>query len=44
MKEWIKVQFTPTDNEKKVADLIKELYKNHEVLITETGTIYIKKK
>ena len=44
MKEWIKVKFTPTDNEKKVAELIKELYKTHEVLITEAGTIYVKKK
>ena len=44
MKEWIKVQFAPTENEKKVAELIKKLYKTHEVLITEAGTIYIKKK
>lgn len=44
MKEWIKVQFAPTDHEKKVAQLIKELYKNHEVIITESGTIYVKKK
>lgn len=43
MKDWIKVQFTPTDNEKKVAELIKELYKTHDVTITESGTIYIKK-
>lgn len=43
MKDWIKVQFTPTDNENKVAELIKELYKTHDVTITESGTIYIKK-
>ena len=44
MKDWIQVKFTPIQNQNKVIELIKELYKNHEVLITDDGTIYIKKK
>lgn len=40
---WIKVQFEPTENETKVAELIKKLYETHEVVISERGTIYVKK-
>lgn len=44
MKDWIKVIFTPSDDDKKVVELIKQLYKTHDVKVTERGTIYVKKK
>lgn len=44
MKDWIKVMFTPSEDEKKVVELIKKLYETHDVVVTERGTIYVKKK
>jgi hypothetical protein len=44
MKDWIKVTFTPSDNDKKVVELIKQLYKTHVVKVAGRGTIYVKKK
>lgn len=43
-KDWIQVKFMPTQSKIKVTELIKKLYKTHEVIVTESGTIYIKKK
>lgn len=44
MKEWIKVMFSPSDEDKRVVELIRKLYKTHDVVVTERGTIYVKKK
>lgn len=44
MKDWIKVMFTPNDNDKKVVELIKKLYETHDVVAGARGTIYVKKK
>jgi hypothetical protein len=44
IKDWIQIKITPGNNNKKVIELIKQLYKTHNVVFTENGTIYINKK